>query len=405
MSVEYLVVSYTILSELILCLLSLLTLVPVSVVFVQVLAAMPARRRRDMADGYRPRVAILVPAHNEALMIANTLRAILAQVNKQDRVLVVADNCADDTAVIAARLGVEVIERTDTQRVGKGYALDFGVRHLMYDPPQVALVIDADCEMHTGAIDRIAKLCLRSGRPVQALYLMRSPQGSGLKMQLAEFAWTVRNYVRPLGYDRLGLPCQLDGTGMAFPWPAISQAPLASGHIVEDLMLGINLARSGMPPLFCPDALVTSVFPRSDEGVKSQRIRWEHGHLSTIINDAPSLFADGLRRADRNLVALALDLSVPPMALLVLLVVLMFAASLVSFATGGMVLPLYLAGTVLGMLALAVLLAWWRYGRPIIPPSSLAIVPFYVLAKIPVYLKFLVRRQIEWVRSKRETDK
>jgi len=91
--------------------------------------------------------------------------------------------------------------------------------------------------------------------------------------------------------------------------------------------------------------------------------------------------------------------------LLVLLVVLMFAASLVSFATGGMVLPLYLAGTVLGMLALAVMLAWWRYGRPIIPPSSLAIVPFYVLAKIPVYLKFLVRRQIEWVRSKRETDK
>jgi len=275
----------------------------------------------------------------------------------------------------------------------------------MYDPPQVALVIDADCEMQTGAIDRIAKLCLRSGRPVQALYLMRSPQGSGLKMQLAEFAWTVRNYVRPLGYDRLGLPCQLDGTGMAFPWSAISQAPLASGHIVEDLMLGISLARSGMPPLFCPDALVTSVFPRSDEGVKSQRIRWEHGHLSTIINDAPSLFAAGLRRADRNLVALALDLSVPPMALLVLLVVLMFAASLVSFATGGMVLPLDLAGTVLGMLALAVMLAWWRYGRPIIPPSSLAIVPFYVLAKIPVYLKLLVRRQIEWVRSKRETDK
>jgi len=348
----------------------------------------------------RPAVAILIPSHNEALGIGGTVRSIAQQLVAGDRLLVVADNCSDDTAAIAAGAGAEVIERNDQQRRGKGYALDFGVRHLKRSPPRVVIIIDADCQVGSATIERLARVCAQAARPVQGLYLMRAPAGAGLNTRVAEFAWLVRNQVRPLGYHRLGLPCTLMGTGMAFPWPLIASMPLASGNIVEDMMLGIHLTRCGAPPLFCPEALVTSHFPATLEGITRQRTRWEHGHLGVILS-APRLFVEAIAHRNAKLTALVLDLCVPPLALLTLLVLMVVAASAVFFAATAVALPLWLGTAALVMLAVAVLLCWGRYGRRVISLSSLAYAPFYALWKIPLYLKFVVRRQVEWVRSKR----
>lgn len=62
----------------------------------------------------------------------------------------VADNCTDDTARLASAAGAEVIERHDALLRGKGYALDFGVRHLAQQPPDVVIVVDADCQVAEG---------------------------------------------------------------------------------------------------------------------------------------------------------------------------------------------------------------------------------------------------------------
>ena len=55
---------------------------------------------------------------------------------------------------------------------------------------------------------------------MQILDLMTAPEDSPINYRVAEFAWRVNNWVRPLGLAALGLPCQLMGTGMAFPWDA-----------------------------------------------------------------------------------------------------------------------------------------------------------------------------------------
>ena len=390
--------------EILLCLLAAVMLVPVLVLMVQVLMAMPAYCPRAMPGGRRPTVAVLIPAHDEALVIAATLRALVAQLVTGDRLLVVADNCTDSTARIAAEAGAEVLQRSDQERRGKGYALDFGVRRLEQKPPEVVLIIDADCVIDGGVIERLARLCIASGRPVQGLNLMQAPKGAGLGTRIAEFAWLVKNQVRPLGLHRLGLPCQLMGTGMAFPWAVISRAALASGHIVEDLNLGIDIARSGVPALFCPEARVTSTFPATAEGLASQRTRWEHGHLGVILSAAPRLFLEALRRRDRNLLALALDLCIPPLALLLLLVLAVFAGSVVFYSVTASALPLWISGISLFFMIFSVMLCWGRYGRQVISLADLACVPFYVLWKVPLYLKFLVRRQAQWVRSRRDEN-
>lgn len=94
-----------------LCALMLLILLPVLVLSAQVLLACLPARAASVEQGKRPRVAVLVPAHNESLIIIATLNSLLPQLQAGDRLLVVADNCSDDTAALARAAGAEVIER------------------------------------------------------------------------------------------------------------------------------------------------------------------------------------------------------------------------------------------------------------------------------------------------------
>jgi cellulose synthase/poly-beta-1,6-N-acetylglucosamine synthase-like glycosyltransferase len=395
-----------ILVEILFVLLVALLMIPVLVFAIQVTMALPFFGRRklrySMHQSTRPSIAVLVPAHNEGSGIRATLDVIQAQLQAGDRLLVVADNCSDDTAQVAAACGAEVIERNDSVRRGKGYALDYGVRYLEYSPPDVLIIVDADCLVHAHSLDTLAVRCLEKNRPVQALYLMFSPEGAGLKTKVAEFAWAVKNWARAVGYARLGLPCQLMGTGMAFPWAMIQRAEMASGHIVEDLKLGLDFAAAGAAPALCTEALVTSVFPANAEGTQSQRTRWEHGHLGMMLKDGPRQMARALRERNLPLLALVLDMLVPPLALLTLLVVLAAVIGSVLIWLTGDAMPWALALVNFFLLGVAVLLAWVGYGRNILSFRNLAYAPFYALAKIPLYLKFMVNRQVEWVRSRRD---
>lgn len=231
---------------------TLILLLPVSVLFAQVLLAVTRRGTEATEQGNRPRLTVVMPAHDEATLISITVLSVMPQLLKSDRFLVVADNCTDQTAALAAAAGAEVIVRTDSVHRGKGYALDYAVRHLESDPPAVVIVIDADCQIATGTLDQLARCCARTERPVQSLNLMHAGPDAAPKMRIAEFAWLVKNFVRPIGMHRLGLPCQLMGTGMAFHgrasvrqnWqPAISSRISNSGS----LLLALESRRSFAP--------------------------------------------------------------------------------------------------------------------------------------------------------------
>lgn len=381
--------------------------VPVAVLTIQICSALLARSAAPSPSklpvaARRPVIAVLMPAHDEAAGIAVSIASVTAQLTARDRLLVVADNCSDGTARVATGAGAEVVERTDPERRGKGFALDCGVRHLAQAPPAIVIIVDADCTVAPEAIDRLAQVCTKSGRPVQALYLMRSAPAASLRTRIAEFAWVVKNEVRPSGFHRLGLPCQLMGSGMAFPWAVISKAPLASGHIVEDLQLGLELAARGTAPLFCGSALVSSVFPAGPAGLASQRTRWEHGHLSVIATMGPRLLWRALTRRQSALAAMVLDVCVPPLAALVLaLSVAVVSAAAVALA-GADNSAFIVAGVSTCLLVAAVAAAWYGFGRTVVSFGELATAPLYALAKVPMYLRMVRQRQTEWVRTRRD---
>jgi cellulose synthase/poly-beta-1,6-N-acetylglucosamine synthase-like glycosyltransferase len=376
----------------------------VAVFCIEVVAAtvLPQRRVRVLFSGPRPPTAVLVPAHNEGANLLLTLADIRGQLRAGDRLLVVADNCDDDTAAVAAAGGAEVIERHDPERRGKGHALEFGIRHLASDPPGVVIVVDADCRLARDAIDQLVAACGATGRPVQALYLMTAPSGSQINHQVAQFAWRVRNWLRPLGLDALGLPCQMMGTGMALPWAVIGSANLGNGCIVEDLVLGLDLALAGHPPLFWPAARVTSEFASSLAGVGSQRKRWEQGHIQTILETAPRLLGGALVRLDGHLLAQSLDLAVPPLSLLGLLVVASAAVSGTAALLGVSHIPLAISGASLLAFAAALAMAWLKCGRDVLPPGALLLLAPYLAGKLRLYCRLLLGgAESQWVRTDR----
>jgi len=385
-----------------LLLVALVTTIPVLFLAVQMGAALlPARILAPVSPSPYPSIVVVMPAHNEEAIIARTVASIMRQLPPTGRLLVVADNCTDSTAQVALRAGAEVTVRRDLKRIGKGYALDHGVRALSPNPPQVVVFVDADCEIGDDALETLAKRCASTGRPVQARYSMLAWPSASPADKVSQLAWTIKTFVRPLGAARLGWPCQLMGSGMALPFGILSQLDLATGHLAEDQKLGAELALVGNAPLFCPEAQIFSQLPQTEQGKRRQRARWEHGHLSIIGEFFVPLIGRAMSQRSLQLIAFAFDLCTPPLSLLILCLALTEAITLSWFIVMGSVSPLAVASAALICLAASIGAAWWRFGQDLISPRELMAAPAYCLVKIPSFIRFFVNRQIEWVRTER----
>jgi cellulose synthase/poly-beta-1,6-N-acetylglucosamine synthase-like glycosyltransferase len=376
-----------------------LVALPTLVFVVEVLAALPRARRRAGAVDPTLRVAVLVPAHDEEAGIAGTLATIAPQLRAGDRLVVVADNCSDGTAAVARAAGADVFERSDQGHRGKSFAVASGVRYLAANEPDIVILVDADCRVEAGAIDALRAAAVE--RPAQAAYVMRAPDGAPPTRRLAELMFLVRNLVRPLGLARLGVPCLLTGAGMAFPWSIIRGAALASGSVVEDLQLAIDLAADGTPPRFCGEARVTSVFPSGDAAAAQQQTRWLWGVVRTIAQ-APRLVMAALRHRQPSLIALACELAVPPLTMLFGLWVLAIALGVVAGVAERQWHPLAGAALGLGACVLAIVVAWLRFARDRVPAAVLFGAPFYALPAMRAALVALVRRRQPWNRTTRD---
>lgn len=382
---------------------SLLLTTPVAIYCLEVIVGCWPRRRRPATteSAGRRRVAVLVPAHNERNGIAATLRSIQSQLRPDDRLLVVADNCTDDTAIVARESGATVWERSDEYRRGKGFALAFGLDHLLADPPEVVLFFDADCRLLPDTVERLVETAQQRQRPVQALYLCQPTAAGDAQQLISGLAFRFKNLIRMSGMARLGGPCHLTGSGMGLPWSLIDKVAWATGNVVEDMQLGIDYALAGYPPLLVTDAQVRSDLPTSKQGQLSQRRRWEHGFLLTAMTQLPQLVSQSVERRSWSLLVLALDMAVPPLALLSAALTAGWLVAVLIWLVGLGVGPLVVI-TLAGLAFTATtLLGWAVHCRDLTPIRLFLQVPGYVLAKLPLYLEFFTRRQQEWVRAER----
>lgn len=346
-------------------------------------------------------VCILMPAHNEAAIIGTTLDQLLRELPDGVGILVVADNCIDDTAELARARGVAVVERHDAVKRGKGFALAAGRAFLSRTPPDCVLVLDADCRTDRKSLEHLVGSAMSTGSAVQASYTLEPDLGAPPKVQISNFAFWIKNVVRQRGAGRLGAAAVLTGTGMAFPWRIFEGLTLATSNIVEDLALTVELVRKGNAPIFAESATVTSA-AASERATLEQRARWEHGFLALARAWSLPTIAEGFRSRNRQLLLLGLHLCVPPLALLLAVsgsAALMLCAA--AFSLNVTPVPAVLLLTLLGLAVFGVFLAWLVGGQRWLRAGSLMAAPLYVIWKMPIYVRLLSGRRAGWVRTDR----
>ncbi len=384
---------------------AVLTSLPMFLVILEAITAMGFRKRRaNAAPGKEfPRTVVLIPAHNEEGVISRCLTSLSVDLPPNCRLLCVAHNCTDATAAVARRLGAEVIEVQDTGHGGKPDALKAGLRWLDANPPEVVVIVDADCVVSEGAVRILATRAWELNRPVMGAYFFAPTDAEKGLATLSSLAVLLKNYIRPLGLRALGLPCLLNGSGSAYPFQAIRNAPHGKGAIAEDYQLAIDLLQQGYPTTFVPEARVDGQLPKRDDTALRQRRRWEHGHLFLSFRTGPRLMLEGLRRLDKNHIALALEVSVPPLAFLGLIWVIAVGLSLALYALYGHGGPLgFLTGTAAAF-AVAVLMSWMRFAGVKSTLTALAAVPGYLMWKLPMYREFFSRRETRWMKTARDS--
>ena len=252
--------------------LALLFLVPATVAAGYYLLLTVAGRRPPSPVGdATPDLTVVIPAHDEE----HGLPATLASVRRSDypadklRVLVVADNCTDDTAAVARRLGAEVLERHDPANRGKGYALAAGIPVALAGGAEAVLVLDADCEL---APDALRRLTAAGAEAAQAAVRPRNPDG-GPGGLVAAVGWAVDDGV-DAGRSALGLGVTLRGTGMLFTRPLLIRVPWSGFGLAEDAEYTARLRRAGVRVRFLPEAVVGGEVPPDHAALASQRKRW-----------------------------------------------------------------------------------------------------------------------------------
>jgi hypothetical protein len=348
-------------------------------------------------------LAVVIPAHDEEGQISATVASVQAGRYSPTnlRIVVVADNCTDQTAATARAAGAEVWERSDPVRRGKGHALAWAFERLLKDDSiEAVAVIDADCEISSNLLAALATRIQAGEDAVQAAYLVSNPEASAnTALRWAGFALV--NVVRPLGRDQLGLSSGLLGSGMAFSRELLLRSPWQAFSFAEDREQHMRWVLDGARVAFAGEAEVRSPSPGSDAGSRVQEARWDSGRARLALDMTPKLLARSLRTGDPVALDAALEPLLPPQAVLLGTHLAAVAAS--SFVRARLLTRLAAAGllgqctyVVGGLVLLDAPITVWR--------ASLS-VPRFLGRRITVLAGSLIGRgPSEWQRTPRQPD-
>jgi len=369
-------------------------------------ALLPPRSRPDAVQGGTRdvRLAIIVPAHNEEAGLPATLESLLAchEPPAPADIVVIADNCTDNTAAVARAHGAKVLERRDRGKRGKGFALDHAFRHLE-DPDRAGLqhaayaVVDADTRVDPNFCQALRRAFASGADACQCVYRVGNADANQ-RTRLQNIAFLAINLLRPTGRARLGLSAGILGTGFALRADVVRALPYNSFSIVEDLEYHLRLVRAGYQVRFLEESAVWSDMPVSGAAARSQRARWEGGRLRLIRENAPALGAEIITRGRLSLVEPLLDLLLLPLSYHVLLLALLTGLAALS---GGLVFAYALAA--LGVVVMHVALAMVMGGAGLRDWQALVKAPFLLawkLANLPAILR-AAAGGAEWKRTSR----
>src|SRR6478736_666505 len=344
------------------------------------------------------RFRFIVPAHNESAGIAATVRSLRAVDYPESAfdVVVVADNCSDDTASQARDAGAIVLERQNAELCGKGYALAHAFEALPEDVDAV-VVIDADTLVSPNLLKAFDARRELGARAIQADYAVRNPEASW-RTRLIAIAFGSFHIVRSRARERLKASCGLRGNGMCFSADLLKEVPHNAFSIVEDVEYGLRLGEVGYRVFYADEAHVYGEMVSGASAASSQRRRWEDGRRQLVREHGRRMLGLAFRQRKVLPLDLALDLLIPPLSRIAVF------AALGCVLAGFFALPIAFSvfAFCVGSLICYVLRGWSVSGTGLRGLLDLALAPIYVVWKLGLRLSGSSTQA--WVRTKREAS-
>ena len=364
----------------------------------------PQKKKRNVCTP-QTEFAVIVPAHNESLIIGRTLSNIQKQdyPGRQFTIYVIADNCTDDTAAIARQAGVTCFERYDTEKRGKGWALLWAFERLAVENVQhdAFVIIDADTIVAPDFLRIMDERIQGGAKALQGYYDVLRPDRS-IIASLSYFGFALNRYLRYKGRTRLGWTSNLLGNGMCFHRDIIQEYGWPATTIVEDLEYGMILLLNDVRVIFVPEARIYAETPESFRWSRTQRVRWDLGKFAVRNMYLPKLLKAALRKGDFAFLDAAMELIIPPFSLFISIVIgccILFF--IVSFRNFDFLFSLWLV--ILGSLFGYTLLGLVMAKASMKMYKNLLYAPYFLLWR--VFITFsgtLKHEKREWVKTRRE---
>jgi biofilm PGA synthesis N-glycosyltransferase PgaC len=237
---------------------------------------------------------VLIPAHNEEASVAATIECVLAQEWRPDRVLVICDNCTDNTEAVARAAGAETyvtVRNAHMKAGGLNQALSFMLPDMA--ERDLILVIDADTLISRNFVGEAAKRFSRDQRIGGLSGVYAGKAGGSL------VGWCQRNEFARWGFDsrqEVGKAVCLSGAASIFAVGALRRVVAArmAGHIkggpyvyntdnfTEDFELSQALLHSGSIIANLLNVQIHTAIKPTWTELHTQRLRWNRGITETL---------------------------------------------------------------------------------------------------------------------------
>ncbi len=353
----------------------------------------------------RYKFLILVPAHNEAATIGPTLERLNALEDRDgSKIVVIADNCDDDTATVAAGYNVEVLVRDNPDARGKGYALEWAIGQFALDDYDAVAIVDADTLVKPDMLRVMTRSFETGAGAVQLDYVFYVAEDTPLA-QIQAVANRVENrfFYKPRAI--MGLPVLLRGTGMAIKSDVLVRLPWDSHSITEDVDYSVKLIQNRVRIDYSVAGEIQAPATSSYDQSYTQKLRWASGTFGLIRDRIMPLIGQGLKQGRIDLIELALSfllLSRPALIYLTLIPLLLSLAVGGPLGTGYLLWSLFLIGLLVVYLISGVFLVPQK-GKAL---AALAHVPKFGFWFLKVQLEALFRhRKVGWDRTERKANR
>lgn len=362
------------------------------------------RECKPGADQPVNRFAVLVPAHNEELLIGTLCKSLLEvdYPKAQYVVHVIADNCTDNTPSIAATYGVHVLQRNDPANAGKGQALAWALRQIDLDRFDAVFIVDADNYVDGNVLVELNRLINGGEQAIQCYNAVGNCEDSWFT-QLLHVSRTIGNQLYHEAKYRLGLSSYLMGNGLCFRADLLKQKGWTAFSAGEDWEYYAQLVELGVMIGFAAKAKVFHQESKSLSQATSQRLRWSSGRFSIARTLGVRLLMKGVKEKNWRIIDASFPLLFPNYSLLINLTLFGLIVSLFLPASGMKVfLLLIFAALVLGQFSLFVAGAFIA-GSPLKTSKAALYAPFFLIWKAVIDVLCItgLYRGDKWVRTKR----